>query len=107
MLVIGAGLAGLAAAREITRRGHHVVVLEARDRIGGRIWTSTQWPDAPLDLGATWIHGVTGNPISDLADQLGARRLVTSYNRAILYNTTGRLLSEAEAVQLDDIRTLS
>lgn len=107
MLVIGAGLAGLAAAREITRRGHHVVVLEARDRIGGRIWTSTTWPDAPLDLGATWIHGVTGNPISDLADQLGARRLVTSYNRAILYNTTGRLLSEAEAVQLDDIRTLS
>ena len=105
VLVIGAGLAGLAAAREITRQGHHVVVLEARDRIGGRIWTSTTWPDAPLDLGATWIHGVTGNPITDLADQLGARRLVTSYNRAVLYHTTGRLLSKAEAVQLDDIRT--
>ncbi|NCC33031.1 MAG: FAD-dependent oxidoreductase [Chloroflexia bacterium] len=40
ILVIGASLAGLAAARELKRAGHQVVVLEARDRIGGRIWTS-------------------------------------------------------------------
>ena len=104
VLVIGAGLAGLAASRELKRAGHQVVVLEARDRIGGRIWTSNKWPDLPLDLGATWIHGVTGNPITDLADQLGAKRLVTSYERTVIYNTDGRLLSEAEESRLDSIR---
>ena len=104
VLVIGSGLAGLAAARELMRVGHHVVVLEARDRIGGRIWTSNKWPDLPLDLGASWIHGVTGNPITDLANQLGAKRLVTSYERAVIYNTDGQLLSETEEAQLDSIR---
>lgn len=53
IVVIGAGLAGLAAARELHRQGHEVVVIEARGRIGGRIWTSLKWTDMPLDLGAT------------------------------------------------------
>lgn len=103
ILVSGAGLAGLAAAKELKRAGHQVVVLEARDRIGGRIWTSNKWPDLPLDLGATWIHGVTGNPIAGLADQLGARRLATSYERTVIYNTNGQLLSEAEEAQLERV----
>ena len=104
VVVIGAGLAGLAASRELIRAGHQVVVLEARDRMGGRIWTSSKWPDLPLDLGASWIHGVTGNPITGLADQLGARRLVTSYERTAIYNTDGEVLSDAEESQLDGIR---
>jgi monoamine oxidase len=104
ILVIGAGLAGLAVSRELMRAGHQVVVLEARNRIGGRIWTSNKWPDLPLDLGATWIHGVTDNPITHLANQLGAKRLVTSYERTVIYNTNGQLLSEAEEAQLDNIR---
>lgn len=93
IVVIGAGLAGLAAASELQQRGHEVVVLEARDRIGGRIWTSSRWPGMPLDLGATWIHGVKGNPLTDLADELGARRVVTRYERSITYNTAGSVLS--------------
>jgi NADPH-dependent 2,4-dienoyl-CoA reductase/sulfur reductase-like enzyme len=44
-VVIGAGLAGLSAARELRKNGHEVVVLEARDRVGGRIWTSSKWAD--------------------------------------------------------------
>ena len=67
IIVIGAGLAGLAAAKTLQAQGHEVLVLEARDRIGGRIWTSTKWPDMPLDLGATWIHGVKGNFLTSLA----------------------------------------
>jgi len=73
VLVIGAGLSGLAAARELRRKGYEVVVLDARERIGGRIWTSKQWPEMPLDLGATWIHGVRGNPITEVAPENQSR----------------------------------
>lgn len=104
IVVIGAGLAGLAAARELYTRGHEVVVVEARDRIGGRIWTSTVWPDMPVDLGATWIHGARGNPLTDVADKIQARRLVTSYDRAVTYNTDGQPLSAAAATRLDELR---
>jgi monoamine oxidase len=104
VLVIGAGLAGLAAGRELVRAGHQVTVLEARDRIGGRIWTSHQWHDLPLDLGATWIHGTTGNPLSDLADLLGAKRLSTSYERTVVYNTSGEELTGAKEAKLESVR---
>lgn len=62
-VVVGAGIAGLAAAQVLTGAGKRYVVLEARDRVGGRIWTSSAWPDAPVDLGASWIHGTDGNPV--------------------------------------------
>lgn len=104
IVVIGAGLAGLAATRELMRAGHQVVVLEARDRIGGRIWTSNKWPDVPLDLGATWIHGTTDNPLSNVADRLGARRLITRYERAVIYNTNGQEISEAKETKLESVR---
>jgi monoamine oxidase len=104
VVVIGAGLAGLAATRELMRAGHQVVVLEARDRIGGRIWTSNKWPDLPLDLGATWIHGATDNPLSDLADRLGARRLITSDERTVIYNTNGQEITVAKEAKLESVR---
>lgn len=104
IVVIGAGLAGLAAARELQRRGHEVVVVEARDRIGGRIWTSTKWADMPLDFGATWIHGVDGNPITALADEINASRLVTQYDSVANYATNGQLLTEAQEAQLEQLR---
>ncbi|MFM8598973.1 MAG: flavin monoamine oxidase family protein [Mycobacterium sp.] len=71
VIVVGAGIAGLAAARTLSRAGLRVVVLEARGRAGGRIWTSTEWPDLPIDLGASWIHGRDGNPIYDLSREYG------------------------------------
>ena len=66
VLVIGAGIAGLTAARDLTIDGYDVVVLEARERIGGRIWTSHEL-SVPADLGASWIHGFEDNPIARLA----------------------------------------
>lgn len=104
ILVIGAGLAGLASARTLSRQGHQVQILEARDRIGGRIWTSQRWPDLPVDLGASWIHGVEGNPLTQIADEIKAKRLVTSYERTATYQQDGQLLTEAEEAELAELR---
>lgn len=89
VIVIGAGLAGLTAARDLQAAGARVTVVEGRDRIGGRIWTSRLWPDLPMDLGASWIHGTDGNPLTDLADAAGAARLETSYDAAMSLDTAG------------------
>ena len=58
MIVIGAGAAGLAAAAELVRAGQRMLVLEARDRVGGRCWTR-RMPglQIPVELGAEFIHG--------------------------------------------------
>jgi monoamine oxidase len=55
VVIVGAGFAGLTVARELSRQGHSVVVLEARDRIGGRTWT-TERLGRTLELGGTWVH---------------------------------------------------
>src|SRR5215216_7710959 len=55
ILIIGAGAAGLAAARELTVAGRNVIVLEARERIGGRI--NTHFDTWPIELGAEFVHG--------------------------------------------------
>lgn len=72
VLVLGAGMAGLATARALAARGAAVTVVEARDRVGGRVWTSRLWPGLPVDLGAGWIHGSDGNPLTRLAAMAGA-----------------------------------
>ena len=61
VLIIGAGLAGLACGKALQQQGFQVQLIEGRNRSGGRIHTSRHWPDLPLDLGASWIHGVNGN----------------------------------------------
>ncbi|HKV95303.1 MAG TPA: NAD(P)/FAD-dependent oxidoreductase [Candidatus Angelobacter sp.] len=56
VLIIGGGIAGLSAARRLTAANMHVTLLEARDRLGGRIWTQ-QTANYPVELGAEFIHG--------------------------------------------------
>ncbi|MFI2410445.1 flavin monoamine oxidase family protein [Streptomyces sp. NPDC018947] len=69
-IVVGAGIAGITAARLLRAAGHRVVVLEARDRVGGRIWTD-RTAGFCVDRGASWIHGLTGNPLTTLVSALG------------------------------------
>ncbi|QIM18105.1 FAD-dependent oxidoreductase [Leucobacter coleopterorum] len=71
-VVIGAGVSGLTTARLLTQAGQHVVVLEARDRIGGRLWTDRSG-DTITDRGASWIHGIDNSPLADLVSQLGMK----------------------------------
>lgn len=66
VLIIGAGMSGLAAGHHLQKRGFNVTILEARDRIGGRVHTDWTLGTA-VDLGATFIHGTLGNPLTDVA----------------------------------------
>ena len=66
--VVGAGVSGLRAAGLLAVAGFDVTVLEARDRVGGRIHQNARF-GIPIDLGACWMHGTQGNPIVDLAEK--------------------------------------
>ncbi len=58
VIVIGGGVAGLAAAKSLTEAGKRILLLEARERLGGRVYTSpTPGPSVPIELGAEFVHG--------------------------------------------------
>lgn len=69
--VVGAGAAGLAAARSLVEEGWSVRVLEARERVGGRAQTDTASFGVPFDLGCGWLHCGSINPLVDLAERYG------------------------------------
>ena len=70
VIVVGAGMAGLTAAQALRLDGREVIVLEARDRMGGRTWTE-EVGGVPVDLGAAWIHGPKDNPAALLLEGYG------------------------------------
>lgn len=98
VLVIGAGMAGIATARALTDRGYSVTVLEARNAIGGRIRTDTSL-GVPVDLGASFIHGSKGNPLIDLARRFGADTYDTNKGEDMLVNRAGAIISPALQAQ--------
>ncbi|MFT6290455.1 MAG: monoamine oxidase [Ilumatobacter sp.] len=113
--IIGAGIAGLAAARQLTDQGYDVVVLEGRDRIGGRIHTDESF-GFPYDLGAAWVHGDDGNPLVDLIEQAGIDTMIFDADDLVVYDGGGDEVGEAdidavfallEDLDLDDTRTLA
>lgn len=87
--VVGAGMAGLSAAHLLSRQGKDVTVIEARNRIGGRIWT-VPFAETKVDLGASWIHGTTGNPLTSLADAAAAERIETDHDSYVVRGADGR-----------------
>ncbi|MEM7446103.1 MAG: FAD-dependent oxidoreductase, partial [Pseudomonadota bacterium] len=92
--VVGAGVSGLAAADALSRQGYTVTIMEARNRIGGRVWTDTSL-GVPLDLGASWIHGTDGNPLAGLAEDLNVETLATT-DSYIMRGSDGRRIPDEE-----------
>ena len=92
--IIGAGISGIAAAKKLKANGFNVLVLEAQDKIGGRLRTNRTLGVA-FDEGASWIHGTNGNPISTLAQEAGMNTAFTDDESIVCYDINGILRSDA------------
>jgi monoamine oxidase len=103
VLVVGVGAAGIAAARALQQEGLRVLLLEGRERIGGRVWTSDAWPDVPLDLGASWIQGSEGNPLSALTREFGIETVASDLTNQLAYDAAGNQLSDDEQDELESL----
>src|SRR5258708_39030588 len=68
--IIGAGAAGLGAAHALKNSGLSTIVLEARDRVGGRAHTILAAPGITFDLGCGWLHSADQNTFAEIAEQL-------------------------------------
>ena len=101
IIVVGAGIAGLAAARQLADAGFAVSVIEGRDRIGGRLHTDDSI-GVPVELGAGWIHGDDGNPLLDLAERAGLGTLTPDDDDMVVYDTDGAVVDDGEIERIVD-----
>jgi monoamine oxidase len=101
VLIIGAGVAGLTAGAELAAKGHSILILEARDRVGGRVWTRHE-PElsAPVELGAEFIHGQIAVTF-ELLQEVGKAALDSSGRRWTLRD--GKLQQRGDS-QFDQVQ---
>ncbi|MES2217710.1 MAG: FAD-dependent oxidoreductase [Pseudomonadota bacterium] len=94
VLIIGAGIAGLAACKQLLEYGFDAKILEAQDRVGGRILTDTRF-GISLGLGASFIHGDKDNPITTLAEKYGAKRVAVNPDKFIFLDHNGKFIPQS------------
>ncbi|MBS1201163.1 MAG: pao [Proteobacteria bacterium] len=100
--VIGAGGAGITAAKQLAAAGYRVVVLEARDRIGGRAFTDGSSVGVPWDRGCSWLHSSEVNPWVGYARANGFELVADTYPRRVFDGE--RPLGQAELTGLHALR---
>jgi phytoene dehydrogenase-like protein len=99
-IIIGAGWTGAAAARELSAKGRKVLILEARDRVGGRAKTWSK-DGINVDVGCSWIHGYKeGNPARGIAKDLGVVAHLPKAAEGVIYGPDG--MSSAHRVDKAD-----
>ena len=91
--VVGAGAAGIAAAKRLRQAGVEHLVLEAGARLGGRAWTDHEsFPGIPFDRGCHWLHSASENPLRALADELGFK-----YDKGFSFSERRYLIGDRQA----------
>lgn len=102
VIVVGAGISGLAAAKKLHENGFKVTVYEANNKIGGRLSTNRSISGIAFDEGASWIHGVEGNPITSLAKQAGMTTSFTDDTNIIVYDIGSKPIDSGVYASTED-----
>jgi len=105
IVVIGAGAAGIAAARRIIAAGRKVIVVEAANEIGGRCLTDSTTFDIPVDRGARWLHNPDANPLVKLARALALEMVVVPVGQKIRIGRRNARPGETEEFLAALVRT--
>src|SRR5262245_61064172 len=100
VIIIGAGMSGIAASYQLRKCGISALVLEGRDRIGGRLWSSRYWPDAILDLGGAWIHDSLNSPLTPIAKRYGIQTKYTDDVNSTASRPNGKKLSDVQVAEV-------
>ncbi len=101
IIIIGAGIAGLAACKQLIEDGFDATILEARSRYGGRIWIDDTL-GIKLGLGANWLHGTEGNPLFPIAEKTHAAMATLDPSKFATYDNSNKLIPITDKKNFDE-----